>query len=105
MIRLVTLSLLLAAVSTAACTIPVYEPEPVSAAQWERRQQAIEREAKRQEARCLAEVRRHSASPSCDSGRAVSRDPRQCDGSQLGQHARVVEKYPDGSCLISWSAF
>ena len=44
MSRLLTLSLLLAAASTAACAIPVYEPEPVSVYQWERRQQAIERQ-------------------------------------------------------------
>ena len=100
-----SLTFMTAAAALSACTIPTYEAEPVSVYQWERRQQTIEREAKRQEARCLAEVGRHSASPSCDSGRAVSRDPRQCDGSRLGQHAQVVEKYPDGSCLISWSAF
>ena len=44
MSRLLTLTVLLAAGAAGACTIPTYEPEPVSAAQWERRQQAIERQ-------------------------------------------------------------
>ena len=44
MSRLLTLLMLGAAASTAACTIPTYEPEPVSVYQWERRQQAVERE-------------------------------------------------------------
>ena len=30
--------------ATSACAVPVYEPEPVSAAQWQRRQEAIERQ-------------------------------------------------------------
>jgi len=34
---------LAAIASTAACTIPTYEADPVSPAQWERRQQAVER--------------------------------------------------------------
>lgn len=38
------LILLLAAATLSACTIPTYEAEPVSVYQWERRQQAIERE-------------------------------------------------------------
>ncbi|HYC99316.1 hypothetical protein [Brevundimonas sp.] len=100
-----SMTLLLAAAALTACTVPTYEAEPVSVYQWERRQQAIEREAARQHARCLAEMRRNSTSANCDSGRTVSRNPGECDGSQLSQHARVVEKYPDGSCLISWSAF
>ena len=44
MSRLLTLIALGAAATTAACTIPTYEPEPVSVYQWERRQQAIERQ-------------------------------------------------------------
>lgn len=44
MSRLLTLALLLAAASTAGCAIPTYEPEPVSPAQWQRRQEAIERQ-------------------------------------------------------------
>ncbi|NJC42237.1 hypothetical protein GGQ87_002532 [Brevundimonas alba] len=50
--RILTLAVLLAAVSTAACTIPTYEPEPVSVYQWERRQQAIEREQAERERLC-----------------------------------------------------
>ena len=38
------LLLLAMALGLTACTIPVYEPEPVSVYQWERRQQAIERQ-------------------------------------------------------------
>ena len=52
MSRLLTLSLLLAAASTTACAIPVYEPEPVSVYQWERRQQAIERQQAERERLC-----------------------------------------------------
>ena len=52
MSRLLALPVLLAAVSTAACTIPTYEPEPVSAHQWERRQQAIERQQAERERLC-----------------------------------------------------
>ena len=52
MTRLLTLAVLLAAASTAACTIPPYEPEPVSVYQWERRQQAIEREQAERERLC-----------------------------------------------------
>jgi cytochrome c556 len=44
MSRLLTLIALAAAASTAGCTIPTYEADPVSPAQWERRQQAIERQ-------------------------------------------------------------
>lgn len=36
--------ILIMALSTAACTIPTYEPEPVSPHQWERRQEAIVRQ-------------------------------------------------------------
>lgn len=42
MIRILTLALL--AGLTGACAIPTYEAEPVSVHQWERRQQAIERQ-------------------------------------------------------------
>ncbi|CAN7192923.1 hypothetical protein [Brevundimonas sp. LjRoot202] len=52
MSRLLTLTVLLAAVATGACTVPVYEPEPVSVYQWERRQQAIEREQAERERLC-----------------------------------------------------
>ena len=38
------LLILTMALGLTACTIPVYEPEPVSAAQWQRRQEAIERQ-------------------------------------------------------------
>ena len=44
MTRFLTLTGLLAAVATAGCNVPIYEPEPVSGYQWERRQQAIERQ-------------------------------------------------------------
>ena len=37
---------------TAACTIPVYEAEPVSAHQWERRQEAIVRQQAERERLC-----------------------------------------------------
>ncbi|TPW04371.1 MAG: Uncharacterized protein FD125_1158 [bacterium] len=40
------------ALTTAACTIPTYEPEPVSAHQWERRQQAIMRQQAERERLC-----------------------------------------------------
>ena len=36
--------ILVMALGLTACTIPAYEPEPVSPVQWERRQQAIERQ-------------------------------------------------------------
>jgi hypothetical protein len=52
MSRLLTLTLLLAAASTGACTIPTYEPEPVSVYQWERRQQAVERELAERQRLC-----------------------------------------------------
>jgi hypothetical protein len=52
MIRLPTLILLLAAASAGACAIPTYEPEPVSAAQWQRRQEAIERQQAERERLC-----------------------------------------------------
>ena len=42
--RLLTLLVLGAVAATAGCTIPTYEAEPVSVYQWERRQQAIERQ-------------------------------------------------------------
>jgi hypothetical protein len=41
---LTLIALAAAAPAAAACTVPIYEPEPVSAAQWQRRQEAIERE-------------------------------------------------------------
>ncbi len=44
MSRLPILIVLGAAASVAACTVPTYEAEPVSVYQWERRQQAAERE-------------------------------------------------------------
>ncbi|GAA0870005.1 hypothetical protein GCM10009116_18410 [Brevundimonas basaltis] len=44
MSRLLTLIALAAVVSTTACTLPTYEAEPVSVYQWERRQQAVERQ-------------------------------------------------------------
>src|SRR5690606_27123246 len=53
MTRLVVLSaLLLAATALSACTVPTYEAEPVSVYQWERRQQAIERELAERERLC-----------------------------------------------------
>ena len=42
--RLLTLTAVLTALAAGACTVPTYEPEPVSVYQWERRQQAIERQ-------------------------------------------------------------
>ena len=50
--RFLTLAVLLAAATAGACTIPTYEPEPVSVYQWERRQQAIEREQAERERLC-----------------------------------------------------
>ena len=44
MTRLLSLTIVLAAAAASACTIPTYEAEPVSAAQWQRRQEAIERQ-------------------------------------------------------------
>ena len=52
MSRLLTLIALAGAVSTAACNVPAYEAEPVSAYQWERRQQAIERQLAERERLC-----------------------------------------------------
>ena len=52
MSRLLTLTAVLAALAAGACTIPTYEPEPVSVYQWERRQQAIEREQAERERLC-----------------------------------------------------
>jgi hypothetical protein len=52
MSRLLTLIMLGAAASTAACTIPTYEAEPVSVYQWERRQKAIERQQAERERLC-----------------------------------------------------
>ncbi|HEY0600846.1 hypothetical protein [Brevundimonas sp.] len=52
MSRLLTLMVMGVAVSTAACAIPTYEPEPVSAAQWQRRQEAIERQQAERERLC-----------------------------------------------------
>ena len=50
--RLLTLIALVAAASTAACTIPTYEAEPVSVYQWERRVQAAERQQAERERLC-----------------------------------------------------
>ena len=47
-----SLTLLLAAAALTACAIPTYEPEPVSVYQWERRQQAIERDLAERERLC-----------------------------------------------------
>jgi hypothetical protein len=91
--------------STAACLPPPYEAEPTSVYGWQQRQERIERDAARQRAQCLAETKRQPVSGACQSGRSVSRNPRQCDGSELGLHSQVLETYPDGSCLISWSDF
>ena len=52
MSRLLTLAVLLAAGGASACTVPTYEPEPVSVYQWERRQKAIEREQAERERLC-----------------------------------------------------
>ncbi len=52
MSRLLTLIMLGAAASVAACTIPTYEPDPVSPAQWQRRQEAIERQQAERERLC-----------------------------------------------------
>ncbi len=46
------LALVLLASLTGACTIPTYEAEPVSAAQWERRQEAIVRRQAERERLC-----------------------------------------------------
>ena len=46
------LIMMLAAATLSACTIPTYEAEPVSVYQWERRQQAIEREQAERERLC-----------------------------------------------------
>ena len=50
MIRLAVLSV--AAVLLASCTIPTYEADPVSGAQWQRRQEAIERQYAERERLC-----------------------------------------------------
>ena len=47
-----SLTLLLAAAGLTACAVPTYEAEPVSVTQWERRQQAIERELAERERLC-----------------------------------------------------
>jgi len=52
MSRLLTLAIVLAAGAASACTVPTYEAEPVSVYQWERRQQAIEREQAERERLC-----------------------------------------------------
>jgi hypothetical protein len=52
MSRTLTLIVLGAAASTAACTIPTYEAEPVSVYQWERRVQAVERQEAERVRRC-----------------------------------------------------
>ena len=50
--RLLTLTAVLTALAAGACTVPTYEPEPVSVYQWERRQQAIERQQAERERLC-----------------------------------------------------
>jgi hypothetical protein len=50
MIRLLTV--VLGAAVLSACTLPTYEAEPVSVYQWERRQQAIERQQAERERLC-----------------------------------------------------
>lgn len=52
MSRFLTLVMLGAAASTAACTVPTYEAEPVSVYQWERRVQAVERQQAERERLC-----------------------------------------------------
>ena len=49
---LILAGLLIVGASAAACTVPTYEAEPVSVYQWERRQQAIEREQAERERLC-----------------------------------------------------
>ncbi|HZV85161.1 MAG TPA: hypothetical protein VFF48_09265 [Brevundimonas sp.] len=49
MIRLLILA---AALATGACAIPTYEPDPTSPAQWERRQERIQREQAERERLC-----------------------------------------------------
>ena len=49
MTRIVCLALLLA---LGACNIPVYDPEPVSIDQWQRRQEAIQRQQAERERLC-----------------------------------------------------
>ncbi|HEY0102618.1 MAG TPA: hypothetical protein VGB60_04045 [Brevundimonas sp.] len=46
------LLILAAALATGACTIPTYEPDPTSPAQWERRQEAIQRQQAERERLC-----------------------------------------------------
>ena len=53
MSRLLTLIAVGAVASTAAaCNVPIYEPEPVSGYQWERRQEAIVRQQAERERLC-----------------------------------------------------
>ena len=52
MSRFLTLIMLGAAASTAACTVPTYVAEPVSVYQWERRVQAVERQQAERERLC-----------------------------------------------------
>ena len=52
MSRLLILVMLGVAASATACAVPIYEPDPVSGYQWERRQQAIEREQAERERLC-----------------------------------------------------
>ncbi|HYD29142.1 hypothetical protein [Brevundimonas sp.] len=40
------------AAGASACAVPVYEPEPTSVYQWERRQQAVERDYAERERLC-----------------------------------------------------
>ena len=50
MTRILTLAALVS--MTGACTIPTYEADPVSATQWERRQEAIQRQQAERERLC-----------------------------------------------------
>jgi len=52
MSRLLTLTIVLAAAAAGACTIPTYEADPVSPAQWQRRQEAIERQQAERQRLC-----------------------------------------------------
>jgi cytochrome c556 len=47
-----TLAIVLLASAAGACTIPTYEPEPVSVYQWERRQETIQRRQAERERLC-----------------------------------------------------
>lgn len=47
-----TLILVLGAAALSACTVPTYEADPVSARQWEQRQERIQREEAERLRRC-----------------------------------------------------